>query len=269
MHRAVAAICGISLFGSSAAAAPRQPTGKWVVDFDKDECLLERDYGTQSQPLMLLIERFPMETGLSISVFSATSGKGLEHGQAKVVFGTAAPIKAGYSAYALAGVHLRRFSAQVEDGNSLIANAVAGGVVEVNAPDEVKETFAVPGLGDALKILDNCVLDLGKSWGVPVDQQQRMRIPAKAIRHDYLQSNDYPTKELNEGANGRSLVRLTVDESGKPVDCVPLKSVESPDFARTTCRLLLSRASFHPALDSDGKPMRSVYVYNVNWIVAG
>jgi len=116
-------------------------------------------------------------------------------------------------------------------------------------------------------LLDQCDLNLGKSWGISVEQQQRLKVPAASIRHDYLTSSDYPEKELETLASGRSQVRLTVDETGKPLDCVAMKSIDSPAFAATTCRVLLERAAFHPAIDVGGKPMRSVVVYTVDWLI--
>jgi hypothetical protein len=57
-----------------------------------------------------------------------------------------------------------------------------------------------------------------------------------------------------------------VDETGKPLDCVPLKATASPAFAATTCQLLLQRAAFSPALDANGKPIRSIAVYTADWV---
>ena len=95
-----------------------------------------------------------------------------------------------------------------------------------------------------------------------------MKEPRAGASADYLQPSDYSTRELNENANARAQVRLWVDESGKPLDCMPLKSgAGSTLFGDTTCRLLLKRAAFKPAIDVDGKPVRSIVVYTVDWVV--
>ena len=101
--RAVLIVAAVAGNPAPTSAATLQPTGKWVVNYDKDECLLERNYGTEARPLALLIERFPMDMDLAVSVFSRHEGR-LEIGHAKVTFGAAEPITAGYGAYPLAHV---------------------------------------------------------------------------------------------------------------------------------------------------------------------
>ena len=40
-----------------AAAAPLQPTGKWIVHFDEAQCVAQRDYGPKGKPLYLLLKQ--------------------------------------------------------------------------------------------------------------------------------------------------------------------------------------------------------------------
>ena len=268
-HRVIGIAVGIVLIWTPAAAEPLQPAGKWLVEYGQDECLLNRGYGTDTKPLILIIRKLPMETDFSINVLKPIERDDLNDGKANVSFGGGQAIKAKFSAYNLASKKLRYVTLGTEDGASFAGSIMEGATLSIDAPGEVKETFSIPGFDGALHALDDCAHDLGRVWGIPIEQQLRLKKSAKALRHDYLQSDDYPTKELNKDESGRSQVRLTVDENGKPLDCVPLKSVRSPAFAQTACRLLLSRARFDPAIDVDGKPMRSIYVYTINWIVAG
>jgi len=258
---------GISMSAVAAPAAPLTPTGPWVVDYSNDQCLLDRNYGSDESPLILAIRRVPMDPDVSIGVYTRGGNADPRIGDASLGLG-ASRIAAKFRAYSVPGKNLRNFSAYVRGGVSLFEAAGQPGSITLRAPGEVDETFAVPELAHGLRALDACVADLAQSWGLTADQQKRIKQGAQALRQDYLQPGDYSPRELNENANARSQVRLWVDESGKPIDCVPLKSgAGSTLFGNTSCRLLLKRATFKPAIDVDGKPVKSIVVYTVDWVV--
>lgn len=264
----VAAAIFLCIFASASFATPRPPTGKWIVDYANDECFLDREYGTADRPIFLAIRRFPMDDDLTIQLFTHDTGTSVLADDAKVTFGADKSVNTHFLSYRVAKTELRKWTIPVKRGALMIGSALRSESISVRAGHDLDEDFAVPGLAAALRLLDQCDLDLGKSWGISVEQQQRLKVPATSIRQDYLSSTDYPEKELRTPATGRSQVRLTIDERGKPLDCVPMKSIDSPAFAATTCRVLLERAAFHPAIDIAGKPMRSVVVYTVDWLIA-
>src|SRR5438105_238897 len=66
LRRAVAAICGISVCGTPAPAAPRQPTGPWQVDYDTAQCVAMRNYGTEAKPLILIFKPSPNNSVMRI-----------------------------------------------------------------------------------------------------------------------------------------------------------------------------------------------------------
>ena len=173
-------------------------------------------------------------------------------------------MQAGFRAYSVPAKDLRNFVTYVPYGAPLIAAAAESGSISVGAPHEVQATFQVPALADGLRALDACVLDLGQSWGLTAEQQKRVKVLAQPLRENYLQPEDF-SGELDRNANVRPQVRLSIDENGKPLDCVPLKATSSDEFASRACRLLLQRASFSPARDADGRPMKSLLIYTVDW----
>jgi hypothetical protein len=42
--------------GAAASAEPRQPTGKWVVNFADAQCIATRNYGSEKDPLVLVLK---------------------------------------------------------------------------------------------------------------------------------------------------------------------------------------------------------------------
>jgi hypothetical protein len=247
----------------SAADVPRQPTGKWVAEYGEDECLLSRSYGTDANTLILTFRQLPMDEAARVIVFTSEAHSEPEMGtKGHLTFGSNR-IARSFNAFRLVGKPIRRIETIVK--RSDLVAAVPSETVSIEVPGEVKETLAVPGLGPALDVLADCALKLGAAWGVPVEQQRRMKTPAKLIGVPFT-SFDFPDAAIRKEMNGRTEIRLTVDDHGQPLDCFPLKSTPDPVFARTSCNVMLKRAHFHPASDIDGKPIKSIYVQSVYFL---
>ena len=256
----------ISSSAAPAQTAPKQPTGKWTVDFADHECILARPYGrTTKDTLILAFKKLPMEAGIGVYVFKYGGKRSMNDRKAELDFGGGKPVESGFSAFPLES-GLRMIALGVEDG--AYNAAVRSGLVHVGVPREMSETFAVPGLGPALKVLDQCALSLGEIWGIPKDQQLRVATPAKWINREGLfSSNDYPAAALKNDASGKTVLRLMVDEAGKPSDCIILKPSGERSLDSRSCGIMTRRAQFEPARDIAGKPMRSVSVTTINWLL--
>lgn len=245
------------------AAGTRQPTSPWVVDYGQDECLLDRNYGTPDRPMILAFSRVPMDPMVTVSLLMPDGSASARYGSATLGIGAAAPVQAKYRAYPVVGKDLRYFKAYLDNG--LVDNAAQTSTISIYAPGEVSDAFAIPQLAPALHALDQCVVDLGQTWGVTAEQQKRIKSPAAPLRRDYLRLSDYPASALEDSPSWRAQVRIAVDAAGKPRDCTPLKSSDGTNFAATTCKLLMERAAFSPAMDVDGRAVPSIYVYTVDW----
>ena len=257
------------LFMSAAVAAapePTQPTGKWTVEFADHDCILARPYGTTAKDtLILAFRKLPMSTGISIDIFKSGGQRAWGGGKAELYFGVDEPIQTGFAAY-LVTSGLRRIDLWVADDS--YKQAVRSGFVQVRVPHEINKTFAVPGLGPALSLLDQCALNLGELWGIPNDQQMRVGKPAKMINpYEVFHSSDYPDSAIREEASGRIVLRYLVDEAGKPSDCLILKSSGNRALDSKSCTLLIRRARFDPAQDAGGTSMSSLGVMRIDWLL--
>jgi TonB family protein len=67
------------------------------------------------------------------------------------------------------------------------------------------------------------------------------------------------------GASGTVLVRVSVDATGKPSKCDWIARSGSEPLDRVTCKILMQRARFHPAVDASGKPAPGYFVTKMNW----
>ena len=79
----------------------------------------------------------------------------------------------------------------------------------------------------------------------------RPRLPAQS----YFSPDDYPAAAIGTGAKGRVSVMLGLNVQGRITSCNVLRSSGSSAVDMATCNILHRRASFTPAMDSNGNPV--------------
>lgn len=111
--------------------------------------------------------------------------------------------------------------------------------------------------------------DLIKTWGYDPLVQASLSRPATPVtaQDTWLRSSDYPRGMLMMGASAIVQFRLDIDEAGLVSGCHVHEVTKAEDFTAVTCRALTARARIIPALDTQGKPVRSFIVGQVRWIV--
>lgn len=64
------AAAGVLLFVAAAGSAEPvlQPTGKWTVDLGDSHCVATRNYGTDSDPLYLVLKQRPLGKVLQLGI---------------------------------------------------------------------------------------------------------------------------------------------------------------------------------------------------------
>jgi protein TonB len=79
--------------------------------------------------------------------------------------------------------------------------------------------------------------------------------------------NDYPTRDIRQGNEGKVTFRLAIDASGKVKSCDIQSSSGHPGLDAATCDRLMRRASFDPARDSSGERVAGSYTGTVRWVI--
>ncbi|UKK83904.1 energy transducer TonB [Sphingopyxis sp. BSN-002] len=77
----------------------------------------------------------------------------------------------------------------------------------------------------------------------------------------------YPAKALAERQEGDVVMTLTVDPLGKVVGCAVINTSMVKELDDAACALMRANGKFQPALDSNGKPARSVVPATFNWVL--
>jgi len=270
-------LCAVALIGacfSDAAdadgpSAALQPTGKWVVDYAADQCILSRNFGTDGHPLTLAFEKVPLTESVGVYVIRTSKRADMNSGKGRIDPPGDERKPANFLAYSVAKGDLRMIASGVDQ--SVVRDAARNTKMAINFPGEVDEVFAVPNLASAFAALDDCALDLGRSWGIPIDQQRLVATPAMPAQplNKVFSPDDYPAAAQKADEMGRIKVRVAVDASGRATACTLSRPSGIKSLDEATCRVLMKRTQYQPARDAQGHPVASYFVTTVAWLLEG
>ena len=99
----------------------------------------------------------------------------------------------------------------------------------------------------------------------PVATQTLQPARAEANLATYVRNNDYPAQALSRHEEGTTAFRLTIDRTGRATDCVVTRSSGSASLDHVTCRILIERARFTPAIGPDGFPAEDHVSAQMTW----
>jgi outer membrane biosynthesis protein TonB len=129
-------------------------------------------------------------------------------------------------------------------------------------------TLEFGSLAKPMEQMRACTKELVRRWGYDPDVQaslSRQAIPLNGAK--WFTPADYPKSALRANVSGFVAFRLDVDAEGKVAGCHILDRTEPDEFAALTCRNIRGRARLQPALDAQGKPVRSFFVSKSVWQV--
>jgi periplasmic protein TonB len=81
----------------------------------------------------------------------------------------------------------------------------------------------------------------------------------------WANTNDYPSRALNQQREGTTGFRVSIGPDGKVTDCQVTSSSGHADLDAATCSNVKRRARFEPALDKAGNPTSSSYSNRITW----
>lgn len=242
-----------------AAAEPLQPVKPWLVNFDTAECTAQRAYGDASSPILLVLG--PSAWGNSYELMIVQSGEGpryAEQLEGSVDFGRGA-IKAWLLRWGADKPKPRQFM-KFRISGSDIAQAANASAVTFHVQGRPDVSFSLAAVRDLIKTLEDCTLDLQHYWNMVDPEQKKLAAPAVGDVRKVFTSDDYPAEAQTRDQEGRARFLLFVDEQGKIPACYVLEPSGIPALDGMGCQVIRQRARFKPAIDSAGKPARSVFV---------
>ena len=258
----------VGLASAAADGSPNQPTGKWRVDYGDTQCVAMRSYGERtialrSAPDGESYEFLLLEPGMTGRYATQSNGS--------LAF-SAEPIRSTVLIYSDPKSKTKIFkfrltAAEMEQGRT--ATRVQFRARRSDLPPPI-QTRIVPGssggsadlaltqMPAVLDQMDKCTADLRKHW----NDMSQPSIIAKGSQGDLaalFSSNDYPSEAFQRDQGGTTRVILLIDEKGKVAGCYNAEPSGIASVDAMSCQVILDRGRFRPALDAQGKPVKSMF----------
>lgn len=266
-----------------AAQKDREPealvrTGKWHLNYDRDACHLEGTFGKGDAEVIARFTRYDHGEKFDLSLTGKRFSYPATRADAKIDFGIQEMTSTAMFG-TRGGAKLAVFPSLRLDGLGLLSDRVLPKItpeqeaqiksITVRIPRKAPFRLEFASLGQSFAQMDDCTTNLVKSWGYDPVVQATLSQPVVPITapNKWLDSKDYPVSALRSGANGIVQFRLDIDADGKITGCHVLARTSPDDFADITCRAILKRAQLLPALDAQGKRVRSYHVQKARWMM--
>lgn len=250
--------------GSPAAAEPRQPTARWVVNYDDAQCVASRNYGTADKPLSLAFK--PSANGSLMRVMLMRNGSALETDErpATLRFNDAPALS--LNALAHGDRETKRYVISINLPMTTFAANRRATVISIKA-GRFDERLAVSGLIGAAAALADCLDNLREVWNVGEPYAGRLKQAARPSNSlgRLFSPSLFPTQAINAGNTGTVGISMLVDEAGRVRDCMVEETSGFATLDTMSCFVIVSRAKFTPAVGPDGKPAKSAYFQRIDW----
>lgn len=278
----VLALAAQPIVALAAAPASEQLTqsSQWNIDYDDDSCHLISAFGEGDQQVALRFTRYAPGDSFELTIFGKRYYSPRSYSDVSTNFGTDGSHSANRGLNGRTG---NLYSVIIGKTNLLDQQGTAWQPMQAITPEQegaVRDItirvnnrkpvkLMLGSMAAPMRAMRDCTTSLVKSWGFdPAEQAALQHGPIPTTSPGtWLRPNDYPMEALVMRQIGVVNFRLEVDTTGKVSACHIQKQSNPASFAEATCRAITARASFNPAQDKDGKPVRSYFVETVRWVV--
>ncbi len=264
----------IARSAAAPAAEPRQPTGQWVADFDVSQCIAYRNYGTEEDPLYLVLKAPPLGSAMQLVVMRKGGYMAAHQADVAITFDGHPPFRTTilgfkphtgkYRSYLInlppaAFAPFRSARSLAIEGAGSAHRAVR---FEKHGPvDADRGTMRSPATaGMEHRRYASRNLARGASRPQPAAQE-----PAKGNIRSLFNGDDYPGVALSDGHEGTTTAAVLIDEQGRVADCTVVETSGVAVLDAQTCAVMKERARFKPAVGLDGRPAKDGHLQRISW----
>jgi hypothetical protein len=278
-----AVLCALLSVPAPAAAQTFAPSGPWEISANDDSCFLTRNFGEGEDALTLELQRyFPGDIRAVIKSKTLVPTKSVQVRYRLNDDGAWRENIGKYNAHAVTGggivfipwalllpqVHSGVTSADIEEffrTQDLAAHEKAAGAevrtLTLEGAFEEPVTLRLGSLAAPIEALNACFDDQLTIWGIDVAAQNnlsRLSRPTEATGEKIYE----PIAYLVSSAKPSDLtVRLIISPTGEIESC-HFDKIKNPEAAiESLCKEIRRKVDFEPALDADGKGVRTAYTY--------
>ena len=263
------------------------PTGPWVFDYADDHCAFRRSFEASRDKFFIEFRQYapgPSFDLIAMSERLRTRGREFEFRFAPyegiIVPSTAYPMTGDSKASGHFGTGYFHppvgFDMTDEEIISMTENELQAWLAGIEALEIVSGfskfvRLETGSFSDLITVRTHCLSTLLKEWGLDPEQiarQTRPPIAKDAESWVRVVQRSYPRAALNDGKVGATRLRLLVDEQGRVTSCTSLANIADHSLSDAACKAILEYATFEPALDEKGEPMRSYHIQPVNFRIS-
>ena len=289
--KTASALCAGAAFVSGLMAGPafaeKDPLSlaqqqKWTVNYDDDSCHLINVFGTGDEQLALRLTEYEPGDRFTLTLYGTSLASKVAGSPVKLAFSPQTVLRPYDSMSGLSGKFPmviipdtldfldRVFAPQLAPPPPVTPDqeaAVTALAFQFGSKPPVR--LELGSMAAPMRAMRACTTDLVKVWGLDPDAQAKLsrRATPKGSPGNWATTNDYPIEQLRKDQNGLVRFRLDIDELGHPAGCHIQLKLKAEDFNKLTCDLLIKRARFYPALDVNGRPVKSYYVNAIRWVI--
>lgn len=263
MHHLLALAAAIS--GIGADDAPLPASGKWVVDYQEQACLLSRRFGQGTPPVFLGFEpSMAHAEGRLVLILPDPEKQGKRNGKAQIRLQPSGHVlRADFSSSPVSGGR-RGIVLWVSDPD--VASLIEARAVTIALGKEPPVSLQTGGMAGAVRAIRTCQDDLLRTWGAdPAGQIDNQDMPPVT---SWFSGDAYPAEALSQNLEGRTIALVTVGDDGKPIDCRTVMSSGTEALDRGTCLVALRRGRFPKAV-RDPRLSARWMLLPVRWVIPG
>lgn len=278
------ALAAPPVLAAQAPPASLARSTKWEINYDEDSCTLAARFGEGKDSVLMAMTKAGPGNWFELKLY----GKAFSYGRILM------PVDLGFGSQPLARYQgLSATSSGKEKTPTLMLSMIRLDGWRYPKPSDppsappaispeqeaavnsltVKPVGKKPlelrtgSMGPPMAAMRTCVDDLMRHWGFDPAVQAGLTKQTLPLNNpgNWLGTNDFPFKSLMKGHNGLVRFRLDVEADGKVSACRILYRTNPDEFADLSCKLLMQRAKMAPALDAQGKPVRSFYISQIRW----
>ena len=267
---------------------PLAHVGPWEVNYDDDSCHLIGAFGSGDDRIIVRFTKFQPSDGFALALIGKPMRTSSASSRVKLDFGPQVDPQEHDSFNGTMGTTPAAFllGLTLIDRPKLAKAATLADALKALEPTNITPEqealvrdltiltgnrksyrLALGSMAAPMRTLRGCTTDLVKHWGLdPTEQASLARRPTPISNPgSWMNSGNYPSAMLRIGGNGMVQFRLDISETGSIAAC-HIQSRTNPDaFADLSCKLISKRGRFTPALDRNGKPVKSYFVSSVRW----
>lgn len=264
----LACLCAALMMPMPASAAARayEPVEPWQISKADHRCQLSRRFTLDGRELRLILSRGPSLVYFDLAL-EGSALAGIDPATLSApVRGDGTPLQGKTRRSGETGAGDPAVQWRFVDAARLDPR-LSQDRLTLLAPRRGSITIALDRLDKGMAAWNSCHDGLLAGWGLDVDAIHALyALPAP---HDgnggWVGPDDYAGLEFAVGTRLETIVRLDSDASGTAQDCAILEGSGDADFDRLTCAALMQRASFAPAIGSDGRPTASPWVTSASF----